>query len=90
LIWEFFENQSVDDLGLMARYEKKKKLLRLEADYKRKTRSKAPHANSDFLIYMLKDIPLTQAEVISECLEKEKRDILLSIDAFNLLRPYIK
>ncbi len=84
------KTQSVHDLGLDKRYEKKKKLLKLETDYKQVKRCRDRKAIENFVKYMLKDVPLTQSEIIAECLGKAKRDILRSIDAFNLLRPHIK
>jgi hypothetical protein len=84
------KTQSAHDLGLAERYEKKKKLLKLETDYKQVKKCRDQKSLDDFVKYMLKDVPLTQPEIISECLGKAKRDILRSIDAFNLLRPSIK
>jgi len=82
--------QSVTDLGLKERYEAKAKLIRLETDYRKRKRYRKPAAIQGFVDFMLKDVPRTKSEIFTECLGKAKRDILRSIDADNLLRPYIK
>jgi len=82
--------QSVTDLGLKERYESKSKLIKLETDYRKVKRYRKPEAIQSFVNFMLKDVPLTQSAIFSECLGKAKRDILRSIDAYNLLGPHLK
>lgn len=82
--------QSITDLGLNERYKNKRKLLKLETDYKQVKKTKTLKSRQEFVNYMLKDVPLKQSEIFWECLGKAKRDILKSIDVHNLLRPHIK
>jgi len=84
------KDQSVTDFDLRIRYETKRKLLKIETDYKQRAKYKKPKDTKNFVDYMLKDVPLKQSEILSECHGKAKRDILRSIDVYNLLRPRIK
>ncbi|WP_156368629.1 hypothetical protein [Duganella sp. Leaf61] len=81
---------SVSDFDLRTRYETKRKLLKIETDYKQRAKYRKPKDTKNFIDYMLKDVPLKQSEILSECHGKAKRDILRSIDVYNLLRPRIK
>jgi len=83
------KDNMVRDLGIDKRYKKKKDLLMLETDYNSISRYQKNGTIEEFVKYMLKNVPRSRSEILCESFGKAKRDILNSIDVFNVLKPHI-
>jgi hypothetical protein len=83
------KRRSVSDFGLNSRYETKKVLLDIEREYRSFERYVREGTVEMFVDYMLKHVPRTQSEIITECFGKAKRDILKEVDVHDVLRPHI-
>lgn len=82
---------SCSDFGIADRYATREKLLQIQRDYDAHPKYKAKDAMSEFVEFILKDVPTDRNRILLECLGKARRDLLLDFDEdLGLLRSHLK